>query len=180
MGIAKDPNPGKLFLAITFAKNADMTDLWKKLEKKWKSPDFSYGPIPFDFTNYYQKEMGKNLQKIYVTFKDLIHQKDLSKIKTFSNNLEQKFLNSGKRTINLDPGFVSRDKLVLASTKDFFHRIYLDKGIYGEVTLHHRKGKYRYFSWTYPDYREPFFLTFLMKVRARCVKQQKDFVSEQQ
>jgi hypothetical protein len=69
--------------------------------------------------------------------------------------------------VNVDPGYIARDKLVLASTKDFYHRLYLADGIYGEVTLHFRKGVFRFFSWTYPDYKEPSFLEFLTKARAK-------------
>jgi hypothetical protein len=68
--------------------------------------------------------------------------------------------------VNIDPGYIARDKLVLATTKDFFHRLYLGKGIYGEVTLHFQKGAVRHFSWTYPDYRDKGVQDFLIKVRA--------------
>jgi len=70
---------------------------------------------------------------------------------------------NGKRTINLDPGYLAQDKLVLATTKDFYQRLYLGQGIYGEVTLHFQKGRFRYFSWTYPDYSDPPFLDILDK-----------------
>ncbi|MBD3347347.1 MAG: DUF4416 family protein [Chitinivibrionales bacterium] len=180
MGAAVRPQPVKLFLAITCSKDAEIDRLWKYLKKKWGETDFSYGPVSFDnFTDYYRKEMGSNLQKLYVTFPGVIERDCLATIKTYTNSLESKFLRSDKRCINLDPGFLARDKLVLASTKDFFHRIYLAKGIYAEVTLHFRKGKYRYFSWTYPDYREPEFQSFLAKARARLVKELREPPAEQ-
>jgi hypothetical protein len=80
------------------------------------------------------------------------------------------FALEGNRRVNIDPGYVARDKLVLASTKDFFHRIYIGDGIFAEVTLHYRKGRYRFFSWTYPDFRDPEFQRFLEKVRAPLVR----------
>jgi hypothetical protein len=110
--------------------------------------------------------MGSGLLKSYCTFEQLTDRETLPEKKNFTNSLEQQGLVLGKRSINLDPGYLARDKLVLATTKDFYHRLYLSEGIYGEVTLHFRKGEFRHFSWTYPDYKEPGFLEFLTKARA--------------
>ncbi|MBD3321016.1 MAG: DUF4416 family protein [Chitinivibrionales bacterium] len=173
VGKAKEPQKAKLFLAITWSKSADRDRLWKQLGKKWGTPDFSHGPVPFDFTDYYRREMGAGLEKQYVTFPGTVDRGLLPGIKCYTNTVESRFLRSLKRTVNLDPGLLTKDKLVLASTKDFFHRIYLAKSIYAEVTLHFRKGKYRYFSWTYPDYREPPFQAFLCKSRARLIQELK-------
>jgi hypothetical protein len=131
----------------------------------------SHGPIPFTFTDYYSKEMGAQLQKTYLIFKQSIDRDQLADIKLFSNSIEGEYSASGRRNVNIDPGYIARDKLVLASTKDFYHRLYLGKGIYGEVTLHYRLGKYRYFSWTYPDYKEESFYKWLGKVRGALVKE---------
>ena len=87
-------------------------------------------------------------------------------IKLWTNALEQESAADGKRKTNIDPGYLARDKLVLATTKDFYHRLYLSKGIYGEVTLHFRQGSFRHFSWTYPDYKEEKLHEFLIKARA--------------
>jgi hypothetical protein len=91
----------------------------------------------------------------------------LPDVKIFTNEFERERCINGQRMVNVDPGYIARDKLVLASTKDFYHRLYLADGIYGEVTLHFRKGVFRFFSWTYPDYKEPSFLEFLTKARAK-------------
>ena len=115
--------------------------------------------------------MGVGLKKLYLTFETLIQREALASIKAFTNEIETRYASNGKRRLNLDPGYLAGDKLVLASTKDFYHRLYLSQGIFAEVTLHYRKGCYRYFSWTYPDYKEPAFLEFLEKARAGYMKE---------
>lgn len=171
MGVAREPEKVKLFVAILFQEHKQLESVLKKLVRKYGATDYAYGPIPFVQSTYYNEEMGEGLQKAYFSFAELVERADLPKIKVAANRLEAGYAHEQKRCVNIDPGYLSRDKLVLASTKDFFHRVYLRAGIFGEVTLHFRKGKYRYFSWTYPDYREPTFCSFLEKARARLVKQ---------
>ncbi len=174
MGSATEPERVKLFIAVTFLRDAGSSDVAAELTRAFGPSDFSYGPVPFDFTDYYADEMGGPLDKLYVTFERPATRESLAEIKTLTNRLEARRALSGKRTANIDPGYLSADKLVLASTKDFYHRVYLSAGIYAEVTLHYRKGQYRFFSWTFPDYREPGFLEFLERVRARYVKTVRD------
>lgn len=170
MGRALVPTPVKLFFAITFNPSVKHEEVLDVLAKKFGTVDFSYGPIPFIYTDYYDDEMGGGLRKIYMTFAVPVERDSLAQIKVFANECEGSFCSGGRRTVNLDPGYLARDKLVLASTKDFFHRIYLSQGIFAEVTLHFRKGMFRYFSWTFPDYKEQPFLLFLEKVRADFVR----------
>jgi hypothetical protein len=171
MGIAAVPLPVKLFVAAMFDAKVDHKEVAGVLAQRFGNVDVSYGPISFGFTEYYKDEMGEDLNKLYLTFETLIEREALAGIKTFTNEIEQRYASNGKRRINLDPGYLAGDKLVLASTKDFYHRLYLSQGIFAEVTLHYRKGCYRYFSWTYPDYKEPAFLEFLEKARAKYMKE---------
>jgi len=170
MGRIKNPSPVKLMIAVMYASGAPAEEVMTLLRQKYGPTDLSHGPVPFSWSNYYAEEMGEGLLKAYYSFKNLIDRSELPAIKLFTNNLEAGYLIDNKRTVNCDPGYISRDKLVLATTKDFFHRLYLGSGIYGEVTLHYRKGAYRFFSWTYPDYREESFLSFLEKSRAYLVR----------
>jgi Domain of unknown function (DUF4416) len=171
MGTAGQPLKTKMFLAIMFQPQVNTQDILDKLQNAFGPVECSYGPVTFSFTKYYEEEMGDRLLKMYVSFAGLIGREALPGIKVFTNCLERDHLVDGKRTINLDPGYLAQDKLVLATTKDFYQRLYLGQGIYGEVTLHFRKGGFRYFSWTYPDYNDPPFLKFLTKARARLVKE---------
>jgi len=107
-------------------------------------------------TDYYENETGKNIKKIYIVFKEPIKRELLSDLKLKTNAIEQTFAKNGKRQINLDPGYVTKDKLVLASAKDYFHRIAIGGGIFAETTIHFSANdKIRRFSWTYEDYLTP-------------------------
>ncbi|HID93519.1 MAG TPA: DUF4416 family protein [bacterium (Candidatus Stahlbacteria)] len=111
--------------------------------------------IPFDFTNYYEKEMGKGLIREWVSFLKPIKEDEIKNIKLKTIKLEKWLANKdGSRNVNIDPGYVSLSKLVLASTKDYAHRIYLGDGIFAEITLIYRKGAFQPLEWTYPDYRQ--------------------------
>jgi len=134
-----------------------------------------FGPIdaaseiaPFDFTNYYETEMGPNLKRKFVAFERLINPKELISAKLFTNDLEERIserFGSGRRIVNLDPGYVSLAKLVLASTKDYTHRVYLGDGVFAEVTLHFAHGRFNPWPWTYPDYKTDDYLDFFEAIR---------------
>ncbi len=123
------------------------------LIKKFGEVDFETPPLVFNFTDYYASEMGQPLFRWFVAFKTLINPSRLAAIKLFSLKIEKKYAPGGKRTVNIDPGYLNAAKLVLATTKDFAHRIYLGKGIYAEVTLFFKQGKFRVLPTTFPDYR---------------------------
>ena len=121
--------------------------------------------LPFEFTAYYTPEMGPNLLRKFVAFKKLISPERLAAAKIFTNRLEKTYTQKGKRRINLDPGILTLAKVILASTKDFSHRIYLNSGVYAEVTLLFRKGRFEALPWTYPDYRTEPYLKFFRILR---------------
>ena len=126
-----------------------------------KSPE-----IPFNFTDYYEKEMGPNLVRQWVGFHGLIESEQLADFKQTTGLLEKRFNGpDGKRRVNLDPGMLSLHNLVLASTKGFAHRIYLRDGIYADLALIFQSGKFQPLAWTYPDYKTPVCHEFLMRCR---------------
>ncbi len=171
MGIVSRPSAVKLFVAFLYNDSASVEEVLKKLDSRFGERQYCFGPIPFDWTDYYSREMGASLKKMYFSYRSEIDRDMLPSIKLFTNNIEQAYTDGrGGRTVNIDPGYISRDKVVLASTKDFYHRLYLADGIFGEVTLHYRKGRFRYFSWTYPDFRSAEVIAFLERVRAAFVK----------
>ena len=95
--------------------------------------------MSFDFSSYYNPEMGQNLKRLWISFEKLFFSSELASIKVFTNSLEDSFAVNCKRQINIDPGYITPANVVLATTKDYSHRIYLDKGIYGEVTTIYKK-----------------------------------------
>lgn len=171
MGIPGKPDPVKPLIGIMYDERFETAPVLHTLQTRFGDTEYVYGPVDFTWTDYYAPEMGGRLKKLYICYSKLIERTELPDIKLWTNVLEQESAADGKRKINIDPGYVARDKLVLATTKDFFHRLYLGKGIYGEVTLHFRQGSFRHFSWTYPDYKETKLHDFLILARASLVGQ---------
>jgi len=166
MAIASENDPSILFLGIMFRDSSLRDEALALFQKKFGTVLSSVEPRSFSqFSTYYDSEIGGEVQKEYFLFDEKIDRDQLAEIKLFTNDLEAKFLVGGKRLINLDPGYLTKDKFVLASAKDFAHRISIGKGIFAEVTLHFHHGKVRFFSWTYRDYIQPDVETFLLEGR---------------
>ncbi|HHP51034.1 MAG TPA: DUF4416 family protein [Moorella mulderi] len=165
MGKIREVLPVKIFCGLLYREEAVRIRAQRCLEEHWGEVDLEAGPFPFSFTDYYFQEMGGDLKKYFLGFRDLKSPEDSCLWKLFTNSLEEKFSRDGRRAVNLDPGYIDSAKVVLFSTKNFYHRIYLGKGIYGEVTLYYSKGEYRCFPWTYPDYRTPEYINFFTKLR---------------
>jgi len=127
--------------------------------------DFESECVPFTQTGYYEKEFGSGLRRKFISFEKLIAPDKLAGIKLITNRIEAALSAGGRRKVNLDPGYLELAKFVLASTKDFSHRIYLAKGIYAEITLLYRSGAFRPLDWTYPDYRTEWYIETLEKIR---------------
>jgi hypothetical protein len=172
LGTATTPCKVQLFIALLFAAEAPVDEILRLLDRSYGNRERIHGPVAFSWTEYYREEMGSPLQKMYFSYAVPIDRDELPAIKLRTNAIERQFADAtGNRMVNIDPGYVARDKVVLATTKDFYHRLHLGRGIYGEVTLHYRKGRFRYFSWTYPDYRDPEVMRFLERIRAPLVRE---------
>lgn len=175
MGTASPPAEVTFFFGVLYHPEVPLDSVLGRLDERFGTRQFEYGPVPFSWSDYYTKEMGGSLEKYYYSYQTGIDRATLPDIKRYTNSLESSFSDpDGKRRVNIDPGYVARDKVVLATTKDFYHRLYLADGIFGEVTLHYRRGKFRYFSWTYPDFRDPEVMRFLERIRAPLVKAIRD------
>jgi len=155
MGEVKLPLPVKLVVGMISAKIELFRQVQERLSEKFGAIDYESRIIPFTYTDYYGKELGENLKRKFISFEKLVDPGEIANIKIFTNNLEAKFLypDSLRRQINLDPGYLEEAKLVLATTKNYQHRLYLGRGIYGEVTLRYTKKSFRSWEWTYPDYK---------------------------
>ncbi len=171
MGQIKPPAPVKLVVSMFTAEPALFATAKTRMSELWGPIDLESELFPFAHTDYYAAEFGTHLMRQFVTFATLIDPVHLAEIKIATNALEQEWVAEGKRRINLDPGYVSLSKLVLASTKDHAHRIYLQQGIYGEVTLYYRQKAFRAWPWTYPDYASAPYLRLFEQIRARYAAQ---------
>ncbi len=155
----------KLFIGFIFASEEIYLKTKRKLIRKFGQSDFESQTLPFNHTQYYQKEFGINLKRKFLSFKRLIKAETLAQIKIITNKIEQGLTHQGKRQINIDPGILSLSKIILATTKDYKHRIYLAKGIYAEVTLYYQDKSFQPWEWTYPDYKTPEYIKIFNHIR---------------
>jgi Domain of unknown function (DUF4416) len=145
-----------------------------------------FGPVeleseiwPFSQTTYYSAEMGPDLLRQFVAFERPVRAERLHEAKQLTNALEAEMAEAclalgPERPINIDPGYVDSGKLVLATTKDRAHRVYLGGGIFAEATLHYADGRWQPWPWTYPDYHEPHYHTFFDTVREALLKRRRE------
>jgi len=171
MGEIKEPLPVKLIASMFTASGEILEEAGVRLRQQFGPVDYESELLPFDHTNYYADEFGENLKRRFVAFEKLVHPGRLAEIKLLTNALEMEWTAEGKRRINIDPGYVSHSKLVLATTKNHAHRVYLDQGIYAEVTLHFRDGTFCAWPWTYPDYASSPLVAIFNQIRGIYVKQ---------
>jgi hypothetical protein len=140
------------------------------LEKNFGDILHASPSIPWDYSSYYKDELGWPLFRQFIFFKNLIDPGILADVKLKTNEIEDALSSEGKRHINLDPGYLTLSNIVLASTKNYAHRIYLGKGIYGEVTLIHKDGTYTPHLFTYRDYQDKTSIDIFMNAREMLKK----------
>jgi hypothetical protein len=165
--------PVKPVVSMLLAQEDLGPPLVARLAGYWGPPDLVGPWWPFDATAYYAPEMGPHLGRRLVSFLHLAHPARLADWKVFTNELEQAFSLGGRRLVNLDPGYVARERLVLATGKNYTHRIYLDQGIYGDLTLVFSQGSWRPLPWSYPDYAQGELPALLALVRQKYLWQLK-------
>jgi len=128
---------------------------------EWVSPEMF-----FDRTRYYAREMGWPLYRRFISFEELIPPEALVEVKLATNAIENGSLVQGNRRINIDPGYISLERLVLATGKNYIHRIYLTKGIFADLTLVFKRGSFRPLEWTYKDYSAPEMIAVFNQLRS--------------
>ena len=193
MSEVREHKPAKLIIGMFTNRLELFQETLKVLKKRFGPVDYESPLLTFDKTDYYEEEFGKDLKRKFYSFKKLIKAEDLPKIKILTNNLEKKFGEKGpssvardtslrrdilnevkeNRLINLDPGYLAPAKLVLATTKDYQHRIYYGKGIYGEVTLRYKRRSFIPWEWTYPDYKTKEYIEIFNHIRKIYMEQLK-------
>jgi hypothetical protein len=173
MGEIKKPVPEKLISGFIYKDAADYEKVRKEMTAKLGAIDLESKELEFNYTEYYSAEMGEGLKRRFISFKKLIDPSALAGVKVFTDKIEKKHLYPGtkNRKVNIDPGLICHAKLVLATTKNFSHRIYIGKGIYAEVTLMYKAGRFKTLEWTYPDYASPEYQLVLNEIREIYRKQ---------
>ncbi len=167
MSSPQAPKPAKLVIGLFTSDKERADDVCSRLKELYGPVDLSSPWFDFAFTDYYHAEMGAPLFRRVFSFERLIAQDRLAEIKCRTNDIENSLSQQGRRSVNIDPGYLLYERFVLATGKNFTHRIYIGRGIYADLTLIYQKGAYRSLPWTYPDYASSQMGDFLMKVRQK-------------
>jgi hypothetical protein len=175
MGKIAKPEPEKLVIGFLYSDPGVYAAAKKILAGRFGPNDFESEELAFNWTSYYREEMGDALKRRFISFKKPVDPGRLADIKIYTNRVEGKFLypDTKKRGINIDPGLLSLSGFVLATTKNFAHRVYIGKGIYAEITLRYKSGRFTTHEWTYPDYASAEYGVILNKIRDLYKEQMK-------
>lgn len=182
MGKIFSPEPAKLIISM-ITSDKYLFSLYKEiLIKRFGEVDIESNTQPFNYTDYYEEEFGENLMQKLFSFSTLIRQDELAEIKIITNVLENNNIDKNiktnithhKRKINLDPGYITLNKYILASTKDGPSRIYLNQGIFAEITLRFINKSFVPCEHTYPNYKTCEYIIFLTSVRKKYKLQLKE------
>ncbi len=169
MGNINQPKPAMPIIAVCSRYDEALAWAERQAIEQFGPLDEKSPAFEFTETDYYEASMGTGLKKQFLTFQDRIDPGSLPEIKRRTNDWERQYAADHRheepRPLNLDPGYLTLAKLVLASTKDHAHRIYLQDGIYAEVTLNYRSGGWKFFDWTFPDYRRSDYQEFFSRCR---------------
>jgi hypothetical protein len=148
------------------------------LVEKFGIVDYVSSILPFDYTKYYEREMGSSLLRRFISFEALIKPETLPDIKLTTNIIEEGFSKEEKRNVNIDPGYLSQAHLILATGKAFTHRPYLRDGIYADLTLMYRHNTFEPLEWTYPDYGGEKIREILQVIRKKYLMQLKQLKTD--
>ncbi len=159
------PVPVKLFCGVLFSDRQLLGIARSKVQEQFGEIDFESQAIPFAISEYYRPEMGWPIERIFWSFKQLIGPQEIAQIKIDCNNLEDWLASGGNRKVNLDPGYLDYDKIVLASAKYNGQKIYLNYGIYADLTLHYEKGNYYPYPWSFPDFKSGQYNKIFLRIR---------------
>lgn len=170
MGIAETPIPALHFCGVLFSEDAHIAAARRELEMSFGAAGMESACFDFTQTDYYEAEMGAGLRKIFIAFERLISPDEIAGIKLKTNEIEIKLAGefprpNASRPVNLDPGYLTAPKMVLATTKDARHRIYIAEGIHAEPTLYFENKTFHHWPWTYPDYCTPGYIEFFNELR---------------
>jgi hypothetical protein len=168
----------KLISSLFSSDKAFIDEIIQVLEHRFGSVDWISPELFFDRTQYYAKEMGWPLHRRFTSFKELIRPEDAVDVKLETNKIEAEYLENGKRKINIDPGYISLERLILVTGKNYTHRVYLSKGIFADLTLVFNRGTFRPLEWTFKDYASPEIISLFNDVRERYKEQLRGITKE--
>ena len=169
MGHSALHSPVAVLVAVISRYDAALQWTVERASQFWGPAALQSPTFAFRETDYYEATMGGDLGKTFLAFERLGDPGELAAWKHTTNAWEEEYAALGRhpepRPLNLDPGYITAAKLVLASTKDHVHRIYLGQQMFAEVTLYFKHGAWRHHEWTFPDYRREDYQQFFLAVR---------------
>lgn len=175
MAKTEAPLPAKYFVAVLYKEEEHFLSAHAELVKQWGSIDLEGVPRHFDVTAYYEPEMGTPLFRRLLSFEQLYDPTLIVAMKIGCNELEETLSRDGRRTVNLDAGYLDHNKYLLASAKEAGQKIYLDKGIYADLSGRYKAGGYVPFEWSFPDFKDGRYDLELLAMRKRYLAQIKPF-----
>ncbi|MFZ5994741.1 MAG: DUF4416 family protein [Thermodesulfobacteriota bacterium] len=178
MSRPKPSSPAKLLVSIIAKNESLINETITALADRWGDVDFISEVLPFDQTDYYNTELGAPLVRRFAAFETLIDPSLLPDLKHETNAAEMEGALEGRRQVNIDPGYIVAERLILATGKNYTHRIYLGKGIYADLTLIYSKGGFQTLPWTYPDYAGQKVRTIMEQIRRKYLFQMKEKLSD--
>ncbi|HTU23911.1 MAG TPA: DUF4416 family protein [Pirellulales bacterium] len=172
------PTEPVLFIAAAFSRYPAALDWARaKTSAAWGAVALDSPRFAFDATDYYEPTMGQGIEKCFWAYEPLADPALLVERKLQANAWEEEYASQAghaePRPLNIDPGYLTQAKLVLASTKDHAHRIYLARGIFAEVTLFYKDRRWQERDWTFADYRRADYQAFFDECRRVLVERRR-------
>ncbi len=164
------PEDAVIFIASLFSSQDVFEAAAPRLKDLFGSVYYESAALPWDYSTYYDSELGTPLYRHFMFFEAVVDPVLLVEAKLAVGDIEKEFSINGNRQINLDPGYLSLAKVVLASRKNYSHRIYLGRGVFCELELFYQEGRFNPLPYTYFDYRDDRFLKFFTKARTLLKK----------
>ena len=161
------PSPAKLFVAAMFREEEVLRRAVAELEGVFGRADFESEVFEFNFTRYYEEEFGRGLRKLFIAFREPLERQMLVDAKLKCIEIERRLSTGHRRRVNLDPGYVTLGSVVLSTTKEGAHRVYLGRGVFAEVALIYMHRRFQPLPWSYADYRTIIAQRFFLKLRER-------------
>jgi hypothetical protein len=167
------PEAVKLIVSLFSGERCLLDDAVNSLSEEYGKVDFISTPAPFSYTHYYEKEFGTSLIRRFVSFERTIRPEILPDVKVWTNALEKTLEAEGRRRVNIDPGYLAKAHLILATGKGYTHRPYLREGIYADLTLIYQDKSFHSLPWTYPDYAGEDVMGMMTRIRDKYLLQLK-------
>jgi len=163
----QEPIPVKYIFGVLYSDETQLAKARHILEQTYGPFDYKTEKYPFEITDYYEPEMGSPIYRLFYSLKQPANPNLLARIKIECNDIEEALAVSGNRTVNIDPGYMDYDKFILASAKYNAQKVYMDYGIWADVTLYYRKGHFDPSVWCFPDFKDGRYEDAFLHIRAK-------------